>query len=112
MFLNYVNYHNNLVSDINLKIEKTNKEVYLFGAHIFSQYLISFGLNCDKIVKILDNDISKQGKRLYGTPFNIESPKILKNKKNPIVILKAGVYNEEIKSDILNNINKNVTFLE
>jgi hypothetical protein len=30
----------------------------------------------------------------------------------PAVILKAGVYNQEIKKDILENINKFVTFLE
>lgn len=112
LFLNYINYHTNLVSELNLKIEETNKNVYLFGAHIFSQYLISFGLNSDKIISILDNDINKQGKRLYGTQLKINSPKILKNEKTPIVILKAGAYNEEIKLDILKNINENTIFFE
>ena len=31
---------------------------------------------------------------------------------DPVVILKAGVYNVEIKKDILENINSNVTFFE
>ena len=30
---------------------------------------------------------------------------------NPLVILKAGVYNNEIKNDILNNINKNTVII-
>ena len=52
----------------------------------------------------------KQGKRLYGTRFTIESPKILKNKGPVNVILKAGGYNAEIKKDIIENINPEVTF--
>ena len=32
--------------------------------------------------------------------------------KDPIIILKAGVYNSEIKRDILSNINSEVNFLE
>jgi hypothetical protein len=31
--------------------------------------------------------------------------------KNPVVILKAGVYNDEIKKDILTNINSKTIFL-
>ena len=41
----------------------------------------------------------------------VESPKILKDDLNPLVILKAGVYNEEVKTDILNNINKNAVII-
>jgi len=48
---------------------------------------------------------------LYGTDLIVESPKILKDDMNPLVILKAGVYNNEIKNDILNNINKNTVII-
>ena len=41
----------------------------------------------------------------------VKSPKVLTDVKNPIIILKAGVYNNEIKRDILENINKNAKFL-
>ena len=54
--------------------------------------------------RILDNDTSKQSKRLYGTRLFVKSPKILAKENNPTVILKAGVYNSEIRKDILNNI--------
>ena len=101
-----------LVKDINRKILNANSAVYLFGAHVFSQYLINFGLNTSNIKCILDNDTKKQNKRLYGTNLKVSSPKILKKIKQGIVILRSGVYNNEIKKDILENIHKNIIFWE
>jgi len=54
--------------------------------------------------------MKKQGRRLYGTSFKVKSPKILKDKGPVNLILKAGIYNEEIKKDILENINDKVVF--
>ena len=48
---------------------------------------------------------------LYGTNLKVNSPKILSDSLNPMVILKAGIYNDEIKKDILENINPNTTFI-
>jgi hypothetical protein len=90
----------------------TTQPVYLFGAHVFAQYLIAFGLDTSLIVSLFDNDPKKLGKRLYGTNLRVQSPSVLREVKNPIVILKAGVYNEEIKADILCNINSSVVFFE
>lgn len=112
LFLNYLEYHKKLVKDINDKIENSDREVYLFGAHIFSQYLLSFGLKTNKIISILDNNVNKQNRRLYGTDLYVNSPKILKDKNHPIVILRAGLFNDEIKKDIINNINNTVEFIE
>ena len=112
LFLDYVKYQQNLVDDLNENMEQTNSPIYLFGAHVFAQYLINFGLDTQKIEDILDNDPQKQGKRLYGTSLMVESPKVLKSIDNPIVILKAGVYNDEIKKDILENINPDAEFWE
>jgi len=110
-YLNYVNHYQNLVHKINIEIEN-KKNVYLFGAHIFSQNLLSFGLNFKNINCILDNDINKHDKRLYGSSLIIKSPKILKEVSDPIVILNAGVYNNEIKSDIIDNINSSTIFIK
>jgi len=112
IYLDYVSYHKELISDLNRKIENGNSKVYLFGAHVFAQYLIAFGLKTGNIVCLLDNDLNKQGKRLYGTHMQVKSPKILEDIKNPIVILKAAGYNNEIKKDILENINANTEFWE
>jgi predicted SAM-dependent methyltransferase len=114
LYLDYVNYHKDLIKDLNGKMQQVDsgQSIYLFGAHIFAQYLIAFGLDTSRIVNLLDNDPNKHGKRLYGTKLMVKSPKALAQLENPIVILKAGVYNEEIKADILNNINNSVVFLE
>ena len=111
MFIDFISYHEDMIEKINLKIQSHNGEIYLFGAHIFSQYLFSFGLSKDKIKAILDNSPIKIGKRLYGTNLKVNSPKILSDSLNPMVILKAGIYNDEIKKDILENINPNTTFI-
>lgn len=110
VFMNYVNFHLDMIKELNENIEASDSPVYLFGAHIFSQTLIQFGLKTDKLVSILDNSQIKQGKRLYGTRFMIESPKVLKGRGKVNLILKAGGYNEEIKKDVLENINPQVTF--
>jgi hypothetical protein len=110
-FQKYINNHLDDVNNINEVISKSNLPVFLFGAHVFSQYLISFGLDTEKIVCLLDNDIRKENKRLYGTYLFSKSPKILKDVSEAIVILRAGVYNDEIKNDILTNINPNVKFI-
>jgi hypothetical protein len=110
-FQKYIDNHLSDVNKINRIINKTNLPVYLFGAHVFSQYLISFGLDISKIICLLDNDVRKENKRLYGTSLISKSPKILKDIPEAIVILRAGVYNDEIKTDILTNINPNITFI-
>lgn len=110
LFRQFINHHLDIVDSLNKKIDLAAEPVYMFGAHIFSQYLIGFGLKTDKITSILDNSQIKISKRLYGTSLMVESPRILKDKGKVNVILKAGIYNEEIKKDILENINKEVIF--
>ena len=113
LYLDYVDYHKQLIKDLNAKIDNISEDqpIYLFGAHVFAQYLIEFGLDISRIICLLDNDTNKHGKRLYGTNMMVESPKVLADVKKPIVILKAGVYNQEVSGDILNNINQNTIFL-
>jgi hypothetical protein len=111
-YLDFVDYYEKLIEELNNNISTYNGKVFLFGAHIFSQYLIASGLNTEMIAGVLDNDIRKVGKRLYGTHLEVHHPTRLKNMKNVKVILKAGIYNNEIKKDILENINGETEFLE
>lgn len=111
MFQDFIKHHTDMVKKINAKTQKSESPLFLFGGHIFSQFLIQFGLQVDKIINILDNSPIKQNKRLYGTNLEVVSPQILRDYDNPTVILKAGVYNEEIKKDILENINPNTAFI-
>ena len=67
---------------------------------IFATFLFEFGLNKSKIVALIDNSELKQGRRLYGTKFIIETPEILRDIKSPNVILKAGIYNDEISKQL------------
>ena len=106
LYLEYVTYHKELIKDLNSRMANTKQPIYLFGAHVFAQYLLAFGLDATRIICLLDNDPKKQGKRLYGTNLNVQSPKVLRDVRDPIVIMKAGVYNHEIKTDILENINQ------
>ncbi len=111
LYSEYARYHEMLNEELNRKMASSESPVYLFGAHVFAQYLIAFGLDTTRIVSILDNDPKKQGKRLYGTSLSVASPRVLKDIRSPLVILKAGVYNNEIKQDILQNINPSTRFL-
>jgi hypothetical protein len=110
-FKRYINTHIDDVNYINTNLENIDIPIYLFGAHVFSQYLISFGLDTSRIVCLLDNDRRKIGKRLYGTDIISMHPSILADVKEAIVILRAGTHNEEIKKDILENINSNIKFI-
>ena len=83
----------------------------MFGAHIFSQFLINFGLDTNKIICLLDNDISKQDRRLYGTDLYVRSPESISSDINPVVVLKAGAYNDEIRDQILTSINSSAIFI-
>lgn len=111
-YLDYIRYHEELIRDLNQKISDVDGPIYLFGAHVFAQYLIAFGLDTARITSLLDNDAKKQGKRLYGTNLIVQSPAVLQKLDSPLIILRAGVYNQEIKRDIVENINPSATFLE
>jgi len=113
LFMDYVNHYENDINSITVTIqnESENSNCYLFGAHIFSQHLLSTGLSSSLFKGILDNDVTKQGKRLYGTKLKVFNPNILKNDDTAIVVLRAGVYSEEISADIKKHINSNVRFI-
>lgn len=92
-----------MINCFNLKMERdlSDRKVYLFGAHVNTQFLLAFKLQTSKIGGIIDNDTSKQGKRLYGTPFLVYSTEILENQERPIIILRNGTHNDEIKARIM-----------
>jgi len=111
IFNNFCNHHLKEVENIKNQINADKNNTFIFGAHIFTQYLFGFGLNSDLFCNILDNDPKKQNNRLYGTNLYVKSPRILKDIESPLVVLKAAMYTEEIKKDILENINPNTRFI-
>ena len=110
LFMDFVEYYKDFIALLNSQMDSLD-EVYVFGGHIFSQYLFEVGLDKTKVVGILDNSPIKEGKRLYGTPFRVFNPEVIRDKKNIGVVLKVGAYREEILQQLL-TINHDVTILE
>ena len=109
MYLDFVSFIdaevlriNKLINDY--VIRNNNLKIYLFGAHIFSQFLINKGLQTNKIEAIIDNSPNKVGKRLYGSNLKVINPEYLKGCAG-LVILKAGQYQAEVEMQ-LNQISK------
>lgn len=111
IFLDFVNYHKAIVRELNHKMMDFKGDVYLFGAHIFAQYLLEFGLEERRISYLLDNSLLKQEKRLYGTSLIVKSPEELRGKGEVAVILKVGVYRDEILKQLL-EINPDIVVFE
>lgn len=105
----YFEFYPKLINYFNSQL--LGKKFYIFGAHIFTQILICFGLNVKNACFILDNDVSKVGKRLYGTTLHVKNPTFIKDEESPIVLLNASSYQEEIKTQLL-NINKTTVIIE
>lgn len=111
LLLDFVEHHKATVLEMNRKISEFNGAVYLFGAHIFSTYLFAFGLDPQRLAGLLDNSSIKRGRRFYGTNFKVESPEVLRGQGQVAVLLRAGIYTEEIKTQILESINPDVVFI-
>lgn len=109
LFLEYIDNLTNKVAQINAHLLNTDLLVYQFGAHVFSQFLINMGMKTDSLISIIDNDIDKQGKRLYGTLLPVESAESLRDKSDILVLVNAAGYTDEIKEGIL-TINPRVRF--
>ena len=113
LFSEFTKEHESFARDVMGRLPSVSEHnVYLFGAHLFSQFLIAFGIDEHAVKSILDNDRHKQGRRLRGCGLICESPEVLRSDREPIVILRAGTYQQEIKRDILEKINSKTIFWE
>lgn len=109
-YLSMIKHYKNKVKKINKILDKHDGKVFIFGAHIFSQFLINFGLNISKINFVLDNSNLKQNQRLYGYDISVKKPSYIKKMINPLVIADVGLYKKEINSQ-LKNLNKSVKII-
>ncbi len=110
LFKNLISSWISDTNKINKKINDYDGKVYIFGAHIFSQNIIFNGLNSKRVSSVLDNDPEKQGYYLYGTNLLVNDPNIIIDDDNPLVILRAAAYNDEIKRGLL-SINSSTKFV-
>jgi hypothetical protein len=84
--------------------------VYLFGAHIFSQYLLKLGLREEVLAGVLDNSRAKEGKRLYGSRLLVSHPSQLQTEAPTMFIVRTGVYDGEIKRGLREQFGGNAIF--
>jgi SAM-dependent methyltransferase len=99
MFFTIIDEYKLFIKNCNTFIDNnSSKTFFLFGASYNSQFLLTLGLNGNKLKGILDNSKEKQNKYLYGTDLKIYSPDVLI--KDCVVILKNGYYVKEIYEQI------------
>lgn len=110
-YKNMINFYKARTLRMNKLFFKNNKrQNFLFGAHIFSQFLIYMGLKENNFKFIIDNSKQKQNKRLYGSELFVQKPEIIKKISNPLVLVNAGQYQKEVESQ-LKKINKTVQII-
>jgi predicted SAM-dependent methyltransferase len=86
-------------------------EKFIFSSHVSTQFMISAGLNLKNVKYLLDNSEKKQNKYLYGVDVIIKSPDIIKNIKNPVVLIShCSIYKKEISKQ-LRKLNKGVILI-
>ncbi len=110
LYQDFVNHYIKIVDEIEEQVPNYPGNKYIFGAHIFTLYLLGFGLKEEYFLNVLDNAPSKIDRRLYGTNLMVKSPKCLKEHDEALLVLRAGAYTDEIKKDIIENINPNILF--
>lgn len=109
-FLKFVKEYEGLASLVSEISDNSNRNIYLFGCHIFSQMVLECGLNENKVKGILDNDINKQGDMLYGTDIPVYSPEVVREMEDVFILVKCGIYSIEIARQ-LKCINPNCSIL-
>jgi hypothetical protein len=105
LFENTLDQYKTQINMLNEKLLQSKKDIYIFGASYNTQFLLSIGLNINRISGILDNSTEKHFKYLYGFNLLIYNPEIIKNKEI-IVIIPNSAYKNEINAQ-LENLRKN-----
>jgi len=105
----FINYHTKTTKILRGLIKPYNNK-FLFGCHVFSQYLLHFGLDENSFNGIIDNDPNKHGHRLYGTNLKTYPANIIEGMNSVAVIVKAGLYSKEITDSLL-SINENCVII-
>lgn len=104
-FSKMIDYFKKEVKKINKIITNSNLPSFIFGAHVFTQFLINFGLKETLLENVLDNSDQKYNKRLYGTNLIVKKPNLLKTIGKANVIVKVAEYQTEVERQLkqLNN---------
>ena len=95
------NFYNNIfkvVDETNNSLNQTNldKKVYLWPCSMHSMYLITLGLDINKIDGFVDNSSHKINKYLYGYNKLCYSF-IEKDTEENIILMNGGCFNKELQ---------------
>jgi len=86
------------------------QNTFIVPGSYYGQIVYYFLKNKNNILGFLDNDITKQNKRLHGTPLLTYSMEKIKEYKTPSILLIKSPYEEEIKKQLL-EYNPNTKFI-
>lgn len=84
-----------------LVAEQAAAPVYLFGAHAFTITFLRHMPADIQYRAVLDNEPTKQDRRLCGTDLMCRSPEVLRNEETPTVVIYMGAYTDEIVDQIM-----------
>jgi len=87
--------------------EEYNKNIYdsyfIYGSHVHSQMYLNLGLDSSILNGVLDNDVAKHNKYLYGASLEVFPVTTLTNFKKPLILCDMGAYDDEIRKQINQN---------
>ena len=83
---------------------------FLFGAHVFTQYLLGCGLDERAFDGVVDNSAVKAGQRLYGTGLRVLQPRQLRRYRKSLIVLRTGAYDREIREGLRRELGRKVVF--
>lgn len=76
---------------------------FIYGSHVHSQMYLNLGIEEEILNGVLDNDIAKHYKYLYGTNLKVFPVDVLKQFRKPLLLCDMGAYDNEIKIQIKEN---------
>jgi len=97
------------INVINNTLKNTNhNNIYIFGAHATTQFYLYNGIDEKKVKGVLDNSKNKKNQILYGTNKVVNTPDIIQDMNECIVICShTGPYYDEIYDQLI-SINKKI----
>jgi hypothetical protein len=90
----------NQASQFQQILDSHDGDAFLMPASIYAQALLALGLDEGRFTALLDNSPAKQGRRLYGTHLTVQPAAVLRDARNPLVILNGGAHDAEIAAGL------------
>jgi SAM-dependent methyltransferase len=105
---NVLNHDKNILDIANILSNYKSLQIFIYGAHYNTQYVLSKGIDENIFIGCLDGSESKQGKYLYGTKLFVYSPnKVIEFEQVVVYASHMGIYFNEIKDTLL-QLHKNI----